>query len=86
MAPLPAMPCSDPCPWQPPHPGGAIWPREGGKRQGGDGETIKTGRVSLIVLSIKALVVRPLQGSYPAPRSLGSGEQMEQVHQAVGDY
>lgn len=60
------MPCSDPCPWQPQHPGGAIWLREGENTREG-WETIKMGCVSLIVLSIKVLVVRPQQGSHPGP-------------------
>lgn len=60
------MPCSDPCPWQPQHPGGAIWLREEENTREG-WETIKMGCVSLIVLSIKVLVVRPQQGSHPGP-------------------
>lgn len=37
------------------------------KTPGRDGETIKLWCVSLIVLSIKVLVVRPQQGSHPSP-------------------
>lgn len=37
------------------------------KTPGRDEETIKMGCVSLIVLSIKVLVVRPQQGSHPGP-------------------
>lgn len=65
MALLPAMPCSDSSLWQPQHPGGAIWLRGESSREGR--QTIKVGCVSLIVLSIKVLEVRPLQGSHPGP-------------------
>lgn len=54
------MPCFDPWPWQPQHPGGAIWLREGKEGVWGVGvgglETIKVRCASLIVLSIKVLV------------------------------
>lgn len=60
------MPCSDPSLWQPQHPGGAIWLREGENTREGR-ETIKMGCVSLIVLSIKVLEVRPQQGSHAGP-------------------
>jgi len=63
---LPAMPCSDPSLWQPQHPGGAIWLREG--ESSGEGwKTIKMGCVSLIVLFIKVLEARLQQGSHPGP-------------------
>lgn len=70
MASLPAMPCFDPWPWQPQHPGGAIWLREGmwGEKTTREGlETIKMRCASLIVLSIKVLVVRPQQDFQPRP-------------------
>lgn len=69
MASLPAMPCFDPWPREPQHPGGAIWLREGkAKENTGEGlETIKMRCASLIVLSIKVLVVGPQQDFQPRP-------------------
>lgn len=78
------VPCFNPCPVQPQHPGGAIWP-EAKERTGEGRGTIKP-CVCPSLCSPSKCWKCGLHRAHTPLQSPGAGEQMEQVHQAVGDY